>query len=250
MKITIEPKGDKGRSFSAELLAHAEADALWESGGTSTNATRPVWAVLGGSELEMKAFMANLLTGRIAEQAKHTRFEFLRSVGWAHHTVKIGGGAVTTLYLPELFRIDPGMVDPDMVRFVVIPPKAWVESQCFDLAEARSVFKRLSGEPWVATDAEVHLRLAEGVLFLSYLDRRCRYPIPFAPALGAWLVMRFQSYGYLSRDGQSYGRDSYRVTGAERVNALPGFAFSVGHEALGDVLSAEIQQWFEVTRGA
>ena len=248
MEITIDPKGDKGRSFSAELLAYAEADSLWESGGTSAASVhRPIWAVIGGSELEMKAFLANLLTGKVASHAKHLKFEFLRSVGYAHHTVKIGGGAVTTLYLPELFNIDPGMVDPDHVRFVVIPPKAWVDAQHFDLAEARSILEALDDTPWKASDSEVHELLAEGVLFLSYVDRRCRYPIPFSPVLGAWLVKLCQRYGYLHRDGcLSYGRGAFKVVDAAKVNVLAGFAFSASHEALGDILSAEIKHWFEV----
>lgn len=256
MKLTIAPKGEKGRSFSAELLAVAQADSLWEGGGTSSDAKRPVWMVLGGSELELRAFMANLMTGKVAveDSRRHnfdalrgTKYEILRSAGYAHHTLKVGGGAVTTLYLPDLFCLDPGMVDPEYVRFVVVPPKAWVAAQSFDLDEARTLVERLSGTRWDVKDAEIHDKLAEGVLFLSYIDRRCRYPIPFSPALGAWLMMVCEQRKMLFRPtshySYSYNRE-YQVEGAERVQALPGFAFNAKHDVLGEVLSTEIRRWF------
>lgn len=259
MKLTIAPKGDKGRSFSAELLACAQADALWEGGGTTTDTIRPVWMVLAGSELELRAFMANLMTGKVAivdnrdrayDALRGNKYEILRSAGYAHHTVKLGGGAVTTLYLPDLVCIDPGMVDPDYIRFIVIPAMAWVTAQSFDLIEARAIVERLAGMSWDITDTDLHNTLAEGVLFLAYLDRRCRYPIPFSPALGAWLMMVCEQKRVLHRPApQCSYHHKYHVFGAKNAQSHPGFAFGAKHEDLSEILSSEIPRWFSALDG-
>lgn len=244
-KITIAPKGDKGRSFSAELLAYAEADYLWEGGQTSTDVTRPIWMVLGGSEQEMRSFLANLFTGKVAQlgSSKSSKFEILKSAGFAHHSVKLGGGVVTTVYLPSLFQLDPMMVDPAVIEFAVLPPKTWVDAQQVDLIEARALFHRLSGQTIQMTDEALHLLLAEGILFLSYLDRRCRYPIPFHPAFGAWLMLVCQLNGLLQRPTDHYS-SRYKVSGADKVQVHPGFAYCSSHEHLGSILSQEVQKWF------
>lgn len=249
MLVTIAPKGEKGRSFSAEVLAYAEADPLWENGGSS-DSKRPVWVVFGGTEQGMRAFMANVLLGRRAEakdaynRKTSDRFELLKSAGYQHHSRKVGGGVVTSVYLPDLVRLDPGMVDPAGVRFVVIPAKSWVAAQRFDLAAARARLLDLGAAAGdVERDEVLHDNLAEGALLLAYLDRRCRFPVPFDPVFGAWLAGAMARESALIRPTHHGYRQVYRITGAEKVNALDGFAVTTSHERLGSILSDEIRRW-------
>ena len=116
-------------------------------------------------------------------------------------------------------------------------------AQTFDLGEARAILGQLTDTLPATSDDKLRVLLAEGVLFLAYLDRRCRYPIPFAPAFGAWLLMVCEYKKLLSRS-EDYYRTSFKVTGAERVQVLPGFAFDATHDYLGDVLSEEVRRWF------
>lgn len=263
-RLSILPKGDKGRVFSAELLAHAEADSLWENGGTG-DGHRPIWMVIAATEQEMRSFLANFLAGRPAvmgnshRKSASDKIEVLRSSGFAYHSRRLGGGMVTTIYLPDLFRLDPGMVDTAGVKFVVLPPKAWVVAQKFDITQARERLlslanldlatiaqnEALSG---ILDDDQLHVLLAEGSLLLAYLDRRCRYPIPFDPIFGAWLLITSQVHRLMSRPDGRYGsrRDMYRIEGAENVNVLPGFAFGASHEALGQLLSTEVRRWHNI----
>lgn len=249
MRLVIAPKGEKGRSFTANLLAHAHANTLWEN-GTSGDCHRPVWMVLGGTEQEMRAFSANLLTGKKAEtQTDHgwrqrgTKFEILKSAGYTHHSYKIGGGVVTTFYLPDLLRLDPGMVDPAGVKFVVIPAAAWVSAQRFDLVAARERLLALGSEIKMDDEA-LHVALAEGALLLAYLDRRCRFPIPFSPVFGAWLAHAMEVDRVLFRATNQYdNRGRYRIEGEEHVNALAGYAVQASHDQLGEILSAEVRRW-------
>lgn len=267
-RLVIAPKGDKGRSFSAELLAYVEANYLWEF-GSSGDATRPIWMVVAGSEQEMRSFNANLLTGKKAEvdKGKHssgsvTRYEILKSGNYLHYSRKIGNAVVTTYLLPDLLRIDPGMVDPKHIRFAILPTRAWVQAQTFDLAAARARILALAGLTLedieslkrkydsigelfapLLTDAGLHHLLAEGSLFLAYLDRRCRYPLTFDPVFGAWLILISTHRRLLTRGERTYAA-AFKVEGVEHLNMSPGFGFHASHETFGEVLSEEIRRWW------
>lgn len=266
-RLVIAPKGDKGRAFAAELLAWAEADPLWDFGRANTETKRPIWMVVAGSEQEMRAFSANLLTGKTACRAKSNkpedRFEIVKSAGFMHHSRKVGDGVATTFYYPELLRIDPGMVDPEAIRFVVIPARAWVWAQSFDLEAARTRLLQLAGvtpdeiraaargyRPLgeqlsaILTDEDLHVLLAEGSLMLAYLDRRCRFPIPFDPVFGAWLLLACRLQLIVHRPSTDYRGGHYRMTGADNVNVYPGFTFHASHDSFGAVLANEIQRWW------
>src|SRR3990167_7260915 len=128
-EVVIAPEtGKKGRSFGALHLASATADALWPGGATKKGyVSRPVYAVFLGSDAEMRPFAANLQLGRLAATGEHRRrhrqggYEFLKSAGYRQAVQRHEEGAVLTVYLPELLNLDPGMVDPEIVRFVLAP---------------------------------------------------------------------------------------------------------------------------------
>lgn len=129
-------KSEKGRSFQGTLLAYADADALWTLGGANTEVHRPVWFVAACSEQEAGPFQANLRLGNMAEvpngnrgtgrNSKGDRFELCRSARYQYAVQRLPAGTVIQAFLPELFAIDPGMVDPEAVRFVMVPAKTWL----------------------------------------------------------------------------------------------------------------------------
>jgi hypothetical protein len=199
----------KSRQFSAELLAYVTADSLWPGGQADTDNLRPIWAMLGGSEQELRAFVANLQLGHLAAIPKEgysrsapTRFEFLKSGGYRYVWHKVSGLtfggqeggnspaqqlALVTIYQPELFRLDPGMVDPELCRFVMLPPLWWVERELARLREDEiscahllAHARALGLEGWgLGFEAEEILsQVPAAAYFAAYLDRRTQKPIP------------------------------------------------------------------------
>ena len=244
MLLTIKQKSeeDKGRSFSADLIAYVEADNLWSS--TQTDKHRPVFAIFGASEMEMKAFMANLFTGRQAEKSDggSWKLELLKTAGYLHFTQRCtNGGVLVTVFMPKLFLLDPGMVDPDWITFLCFPTKEWCRQQTFDLNAARKKLKMLFGTTIQSTDTELHLLLCKGALLLAYLDRRVRYPLIFDPVFGLYLMNNI--YPYVN-NFDSY-QNSYSSMGMKEVGFESGFSLRIGQESFGTMLSTAVQQWYK-----
>jgi hypothetical protein len=252
MKITIVPKGTKGRVFSQELLAWVEADFLWEKGANSDN-RRPIWTALAGSEQESKAFLANFTQGHLATsgyyRSNDEKFELLKSVKYRVHQQKIsGGGVYSTVFLPEFFMVDPGLIDPEKISFVVLPLNYWIEGQSYDIERAKRLYTALYEITFgaqITVDLDWHTMLAVGSLFLLYLDRRCRYPMPFDPVFGAWLFLMCENAGKVVKPTSGY-RSSFKLEIREPVGIRSGFAFLSDHETFGELLSLEIRRWFRV----
>lgn len=236
MKIGIHTgESKKGRTFQAELMAWIDAPAFFEGGNADTKNNRPVWVVLASSEQETRAFIANFRNGKVAEKmtggySRSTdRWQLLKTSG--HHMVqrKAGGGVVTTLFLPELFYINPGMVDPDGIRFIMLPDPVWLAKQ---------------------SDTDT----AEAMLFMAYIDRRTRFPFPPEPRFAKSLLARCLEIGLASK-GQShysYGdqrRFTYIEHGLSDLGLPGGIAFRSTHDEFGHVLAAEIRRWQEATHG-
>ena len=86
---------------------------------------------------------------------------------------------MTTIYLPDLYRVDPGMVDPLSVGFVMLPGIDWVADQRIPDAAAiasygRRLYRKHEQDDWYkAMDELVPLAF----LFAVYLDRRTRCPL-------------------------------------------------------------------------
>src|SRR5689334_787467 len=82
----------KTRSFSAVKLAHVCAGMLWDGGQTEDAPIRTVWIAFASSDTEMRPFLANIKSGKVAElydpnrrsydRSKPTRYELLRSAGY------------------------------------------------------------------------------------------------------------------------------------------------------------------------
>lgn len=260
--ITIETgEGGKGRSFSAELLGYATADALWEGGETDTNAVRPVYMTLALSEQEAGPFLANLRGGRVAKVGRDRsakRFELLRSAGYAFAIQRHPEGVLATAYLPELFRIDPGLVDPAGARFVVLPSSAWCATETTGLEVGAAVehvraleLVKAAGATLERSGGEPAALVPTSALFAAYLDRRVRAPlIPdlrfYLQVLLAALAARLATMG----DGNCRPHLGFATEHLDELGFAPGVAFSASHEQVEALLAAEVARFYERARRA
>lgn len=264
-ELTIEvTKGKKTRSFKAMLLAHVEADALWSGGLTDTETIRPVWMILAGTDNELRPFVANLQTGRKAERLKGThwkkvdsRFETLKSAGYQFSWQRTSHGSAVTVFLPDLFRLDPGMVDPKGASFVLLPAKSWLQQPRDPL-----VLEHLTRTGGCTESLEIPWVLGLAPIFVAYLDRRTRCPIIADPRFFAQILHAALSQGlaslalpknFCSWDKAPWGyhgRLRYAERGLEKVEGYAkGLAFGASHANLEAFLSEQVQIYYEVIHG-
>lgn len=258
-------EGEKGRSFSALLLGYV----LFGSTSYGSNDTlRPVWMSIACSPAEVAPFVANLRTGKRAElvadrRSLKTRFELLRSAGYEFAQQRHPQGTIVTAYLPSLFRIDPGMVDPDGVRFVVLPGREWAAEQRIDATAAVEHVQRVRFDLAEAGPgaAELAALAPTAALFAAYLDRRTRCPL--VPGLPFYLqvLVAALSEGLASLScarGGSYsdkpwGQHSdvwFKEDGTDVAGLLPGVGFDASHEELEAFLAEQVAAYFKVAKPA
>lgn len=278
-------KAAKSRRFQAQLIAFVQADGLWKGGEAATENIRPVWLMCAGTDQEMPAFTANLKAGRKAEVVRDqaygqwgtTYLELLRSAGYRYswQYLTLGGQrcAVLTAFLPDLCQFDPGLVDPDRVAFVMLPPRWWVDGQgaalredhalCADVLAHADRLGLLSPGVWgrVFTPDEVLDLTPVAVLFAGYLDRRTNKPIPPDASFALHLYLHALRGGIagLSNpkdrrrasgdDGWGWARalsTPYEETWTEQANLAPGLACAVTRRQLDAFLAAQIQAYFNL----
>ena len=277
MRVKIEPKGDKGRAFHAELVAWAKAD-FWTDGD---KATRPVWAVFAGPAEQLRAFVANLLEGHAAKQDRGyqkggERFEFLKSAGYTvtMRTLE-DGSAVATFALRWALTWECPVDARHALDFVAIPPLEWVDKQRFDEARAAKLLARLEADAVIrgqhmedewrgsvrtrrsalridkVIETELQKMLAYGALLLHYLDHRLALPIPRDPVFGAWLLLLGHVEGPVKISGRPNPGETwsasverwYKVENAEEAGASPGFVFRPFNFDVPGWLAREVQRF-------
>ena len=262
--VRIEPKEEgKGRVFHATCLGTVEADALWEGGTSNTDDNRPVWAMFAGSEQGLRPFMANLTLGRkvlSGDASSHgrgrnkDRMEFLKSAGYQTFFQREPEGVIATVFLSDLFRMDPGMVDPDVARFVLLIPSDWSEKQTIDPKPIVRHIRRLKAYEEIEEE-EIRALVPLSFLFCSFLDRRTTAPLVsdgrfymqlflscLEQGLASWASQRDQPYGRESRFGfHSAFRFEARIEGTGITRAL---AFQASHESIDRVMAEEVQTFF------
>lgn len=262
MHLTIEPKGEKGRAFAAEMVAYAECDRLWTRADVPN--TRPIWAVFAGPAEELRAFVANLLQGAIASDGQRAgkRVQMMRSAGYRFWTRALpNGGACTTFVLPDLLGWTPPVDDTLRHRFAILPAREWVDAQRVDVARAAALLPRLAGAPDKDTLPNLHRFLVYGALFLHYLDQRLPLPMPRDPVFGLSLLLSASERSWASipegRRVDPWGhQQSYRVVNPERAGVYPGLSFcppggSLEQQRadLAEWIGAVVQRWYNVTGG-
>lgn len=262
--LIVQEKEGKGRSFEALALSWVTADRLWEGGFTSDN-IRPIWLMFTASDEQIRAFSANLITGRKADiyglsetvstwsRRKPERLELLKSSGYQLTAQKLGNGStIMTAFLPDLFRLDPGMVDPEGINFCILPSKEWLGRQTVD--SITPVRHMLQLDP--KCDLEIILSLVTlSYLFAAYLDRRTRCPLINDPRFYLQLLCACLEVGLATLSGakpysnSTWGRHSmfkFEEYNTEAVGLLPGLAFKASHADLEKVLSDQTALYFEL----
>jgi hypothetical protein len=277
---TVEQKeSGKGRAFSATCLGAILADGVWSSGATKGDIERPVYAVFAGTDASLRPFAANIQSGRRVLTGSNARrasgFEFLKSAGYKWIYQKEAEGTFATVYLPHLFLIDPGMVDPEEISFIVLPerdrppPRDVDVRAVVDYAKNLPLVVRVNAPPKYDYRTEPHApplsdevlaRLAsEAYLFAAYLDRRTRAPIPSDGRFYLQVMLACLDKGLASwsGDGRYYHSQPFgqgRLKFADHLNPCLGFsrgiAFNSQHETLESLLAEEIALYFAVTKGA
>jgi hypothetical protein len=249
----------KGRSFTASCLAIVEADTLWD-GGTISDDTRPVFAMFAGSDQEMRPFQANLRIGKKAHfvsdqrsyRKKTDKIEFLRSAGYQYTWQREAEGSILTVRLPELFEMDPGMVDVWGAKFVMLPTKEWLAAQTIDPKPALDHVKQLGFNRELDPN---FVPLAS--LFAVYLDRRTRCPILMDERFYLQLFIASLTEGLASfPDDGGYGdkfgvRKSFRFwqQTADLPELSEAVAFKASHEQIEKLLAEQTTNFYEATSG-
>jgi len=258
-------KESKGRIFRAVHLAHVEADSLWEGGMTDTETLRPVWIMIGGTETEVRPFVTNLILGKKARLTKDKCFELLKSAGyrysWQRIPEKMSDGrieskAIVTAYLPDLFQMDLGMVDPKGLSFCLLPTTEWVASSTIETTPAVEHVRKTFGKVGVPIpDEDLHLLVPVAVLFCAFLDRRTRCPIIadtrfylqiFCAALAQGIA------GWTRNVQGGWGKHGhFRLTdwSTSDVRIALVLACKSTHEELEAFLAEQVRIYFEVLNG-
>ena len=268
-EVVIAPNDStsgKGRSFRALLLASVEADTLWDGGATDTDAMRPVWAMFAGSDQELRPFATNLQMGRKAifpkrksgySRAKEDKLELLKSAAYEYAWQREPEGSVVTTFLPDLFSLDPGMIDPKGIKFIMLPTVEWKSAQKIDVGP---IVKHARNFKHPVTEEQFVEWTPLAFLFAAYLDRRTRCPIPPDGRFHLQLLLAALREGLAS---WSCPRDSYRhehpfgehpafrftETGTDAVGLVKGLAFRSKHDAFEKLLADEVSLFFRTTRG-
>lgn len=263
--LVIAPQnGRKGRSFAAVFMASIEADLLWTGGMTDTDNQRPVWAMFGGSDQELRSFMGNLSLGRKAifnkpssgYRRKDQCLEILRSAGYQIFWQRETEGSIATIFLPELFQLDPGMVDPGGAKFVLAPSQEWIDSQNINTDPLIEHAQRCGYE---LPQDQFETLAVLSYLFAAYLDRRTRCPLVadgrfYLQIMLSSLRNELASFSTLSEhhyygekpDFGKHPANLYHEAGTSNVGLTSGLAFRADHTTLETLLSKEVSTYFDL----
>lgn len=237
IRIQLQKEG-KGRSFAATLVACVEAREILPRGN---DAVRPIYMAVAGTDNELRPFVANLRTGKKAEHGYKGRekYEILKSAGYQCSWQRTSKGSLVSLFAPDLFCLDPGMVDPKGVLFCILPAKTWLRPSTVAV-------------PACVPEDRVDDVRGLAPLFIAYLDRRTRCPlIPdarfyvqvLANALDQGLAVFSTTPEH--RYARAWGESStFDEQGTDRLGMASGLFFRAAHDVLEDFLAEQVRIFF------
>ncbi len=285
----------KTRRFQVTYLAHLCANAWWSGGQSAADATRPVWLLIAATERAARPFVANLQTGHRAALVPYrpdqtfipsplAQMELLKSAGYRFLWQRLNGGpdgplALVTAYLPDLFVLDPGLIDPAGVAFLALTPTWWAAREaailhqdtatCTAIAQHLRALKRRADQRdgWRSWAPDRLLALVpQAVHCVSFLERRTTRPLVSTPAFALQLFLAGLEQGLLTlaqpaEPGHAYPRPApedewgwARHPGSTPATAYgltaaglePVVACRTTHEALDAFLAAEVERYFAI----
>lgn len=302
-QLVIEPKAPaaartrrsgqplKTRRFQVSYLAHLCANAWWSGGQAAADATRPAWLLFTATERAARPFVANLQTGHRAALVPYrpdqaftptpvAQMELLKSAGYRFLWQRLTGGpdgtlVLVTAYLPDLFVLDPGLIDPAGVAFLALTPTWWSvreaaflrqeEATCAAITRHMRALAGMRRDAWRAWDTEALLdRVPQAVHCISFVERRTTRPLVATPAFslqlflagleeGLWTLPQPTAAGQtrpLSApdDGWNWARHPGSTPvvayGVEAAGLEPIVACRTTHDALDTFLAAQVTRYF------
>lgn len=265
--LCVESKDNsKGRSFRGEIVAYATANSFWEGGeNAGRDLTRPVFAVFACSDAEARPFQANLQCGNKAQcfndygRDDRTKWEFMRSAKYTYASQKHPEGVFVQAYLHELFRDDAAMVDPNEVKFILIPAIEWLaphDQRVVDHLRAwcSKIDWKDSGVQ-TPTDGQIETVVRTCHLWARQIAVRTKLPIPndarfFAQALAACLLVGVSTFsGERSGWSRSFGANGgFYHEGLELFGLSTGIATKAKHDEIAKVFAEQVEIFFEMTK--
>lgn len=237
-------------AFQAKMAAYILSSGFVDSGKFH----RPVFAVFMGSYTSIRPFIANAMLGKRIKEGKHESFEFLKSEGYKWTWQRHGEGVAVTAHLPEIFAVDPGMVDPKGIHFLFTLPDEYVRAQSFP--EAPLVMAKLSCFKFPVEDAlsdkNWHSTFANAYAFATYLDRRTRSPIIADPAFYVYLYLMAIEARFLRVTDSSLFYNSYsphdKAQGLEKLGLGVVHKVYTSHTAFDEFLAEAVKVYFQGVR--
>lgn len=248
--VTHEAANGDEHSYRGWLVGHVIANHAWEGGGGGS-AERPILMVVAASHGESGPLTAALSRGAraVVDTGRHDRnaerYELLKSAGFRRLTQAEPAGVLTTFYHPDLFRRDPGMVDPDEVALAILPRQSWVEAQRYD-ADAIAAHLAALGNDVGATQIDATWT-PQARLFGEALDRRTRAPFPGDDRFLVQLlrVLVWRDFAVMS---DNYGnRRQHKEVGLDKLGYARGLSFKASQKDIERVIAQEVACYFKTT---
>lgn len=247
----VSEKGGKTRSFCGSVAAYIKTDMLWDGGQANTDYIRPTWALILASEGAFGPLMANLRTGRKADLGEKDwsrktppRMEFMKSEKYALLTQRTPFGIAGTLYLPAIYNLDPGMIDPVGIQFALVLQRQHVQDLQWDRRQALDHCAKV-GVP-VTESTERLLDLAPYVA--GYIDRRTRCPLPVDTRFYAQLMYAALNIDMMESSLYSARRTGLHAEGLDDAGMLPAVAWRCTHEDFEKFLAQQAKLFFQHVR--
>jgi hypothetical protein len=200
----------------------------------------------------MRAIQANLgLGSHLYDERGDSAFEVLKSEKFVSAFQIEPEGTILSLHHPDLFRLDPGFVDPEGIQFLILLPTYLKGEPTSDsVSHVKRVF------PGVEESDILSLR-ALAPYFAAYLDRRTRFPLVvderfylqlLVASLGEGFASLADSDNLYSRSSDKFGVHPGHGFVAQGLNTMgfePALSFRAGHENFGVFLSEEVRKYFD-----